>query len=117
MHSQKDKHLVIDALKDVYQKKEGKKLVINSIAQDSMLAVTVTKDVARLQTREQRLRRYQELLGKQNYDEEVNDAKQATVTGQLMDNGEKAKPDDFEFLKVIGRGSFGKVMQGMVDVV
>ncbi len=78
-----------------------------------MSHVVVTKDVARLQTREQRLRRYQELLGKESYDEEVNDAKQAKVTGQLIDTKEKVKPDDFEFLKVIGRGSFGKVMQGL----
>ena len=33
--------------------------------------------MARLQTREQRLRRYQELIGKDNYDDEINDAQQA----------------------------------------
>jgi len=45
-----------------------------------LLAVTVTKDAARLQTREQRLRRYQELIAKDNYDEEVKDTQQK-VTG------------------------------------
>merc|ERR1712154_722525 len=43
-------------LAELYKRKEGKKLAINQIDSDSMLAVTVTKDVARLQTREQRLR-------------------------------------------------------------
>ena len=98
-------------LQELYKKKEGKNLSINRIAQDSMLAVTVTKDVARLQTREQRLKRYQELIGKDNYQDEINDANNAKVTGQLIATKEKCKPDDFEFLKVIGRGSFGKVMQ------
>merc|ERR1712113_828158 len=94
------KDRIASVLAELYKRKEGKKLAIQKIQQDSMLAVTVTKDVARLQTREQRLRRYQELIGKDNYDDEINDAAQ-----------EKVKPDDFEFLKVIGRGSFGKVMQ------
>mmetsp|Transcript_15773 Transcript_15773/g.24207 ORF Transcript_15773/g.24207 Transcript_15773/m.24207 type:complete len:525 (+) Transcript_15773:97-1671(+) len=105
------KDRIAAVLAELYKRKEGKKLAINKIQTDSMLAVTVTKDVARLQTREQRLRRYQELIGKDNYDDEVNDAASAKVTGQLIDSKEKVKPDDFEFLKVIGRGSFGKVMQ------
>ncbi len=33
------------------------------------------------------------------------------VSGQLIESKEKVKPDDFEFLKAIGWGSFGKVMQ------
>ena len=56
-----------------------------------MLGVIVTKDVARLQTREQRLRRYQELLGKTNFDDEINDAKTSKVTKQLLESREKVK--------------------------
>jgi len=84
---------------------QAKKAVIND--------VIVTKDVARLQTREQRLERLRALLGNENFDQEVEDAKNAKESTNLIDNQNdvEIRPDDFEFLKVIGRGSFGKVMQ------
>ncbi|ETO36644.1 hypothetical protein RFI_00420 [Reticulomyxa filosa] len=110
-----DKDRIVTVLSDVYQQKQGKKLGISKVSPDELLDVVVTKDIARLQTREERLKRYKELLGKENIDEEVNDAKGANVTTNLMNSKEKVKPDDFEFLKVIGRGSFGKVMLGKVQ--
>ncbi len=64
-----------------------------------------------IHTIEHRLREYEKLIGKENYEDEINDAAQAKVTGQLIESKKKVKPDDFEFFKVIGRGSFGKVIQ------
>ena len=102
------KERIVHILGELYKKKEGKTLSVNKIAQDSMLAVTVTRDIAKLQTREQRLRRYQELIQKTNFDDEVDDAKPAVWRTQAL---KAATPDDFELLKVIGRGTYSKIMQ------
>jgi len=105
------KDRIAAVLSVLYRQKNGKKLGVIRTTKKSMLSVTVTEKMARLQTREERLQRYQELIGRDDYDDEVNDAQTAKVTGQLIESKEKVKPDDFEFLKVIGRGAFGKVMQ------
>ncbi|ETO23989.1 hypothetical protein RFI_13168 [Reticulomyxa filosa] len=140
---QEEKNQIITAIETAYFKKEGKKLHVNLLGNQSVQEMIVTKDVARVQvkdiccffcplfryiasqcfthhykasllcankSREDRLKRYRELLGNQSVDDEVADAKK-TVTGQLMETKEKVSPNDFDFLKVIGRGSFGKVMQ------
>eukprot|EP01084_Bolivina_argentea_P133039 234769_1 len=94
------KDRIVAVLSELYKRKEDKTLSVNKIQHDKLLAVTVTKNAAKLQTREQRLDRYRELIGKDNYQDEINDAAQAKVTEQLFESNEKVKPDDFEFLKV-----------------
>lgn len=74
----------------------------------------LTKVEAKLQTREQRLQRYRELIGKDKFEDEQKEFRSQRVShfGDMQkDQKVKVTPVDFEFLKVIGRGSFGKVMQ------
>merc|ERR1719166_168323 len=74
----------------------------------------MTKVEAKLQTREQRLQRYRELIGKDKFEDEAKEFQSQRVShfGDMQkDKKVKVTPNDFEFLKVIGRGSFGKVMQ------
>eukprot|EP01084_Bolivina_argentea_P312073 540262_1 len=106
-----------------YLNKMNTELLINHISQSSLLSVTVTKDAVRLQTREQRMIRYRQLL--ESY-QQLNDSdeedvveiknaqpiKRNTIIRNIIKNTKtNVRPEDFEFLKVIGRGSFGKVMQ------
>lgn len=95
-----------DVLRSVYLTKTGHQLRVTSASGDLKHA-TVTKDIARLQTREERLRRRRDLLSQMSVEEEQ-------VMGDdvmMLEGHEAVSFDDFEMLKVIGRGSFGKVMQ------
>lgn len=92
-------------VKEVYLAKTGHGLRVNTQS-GTLNNVTITKDQSRLQTREDRLRRRRELLAQISVeDEQTNDPV------VMMEGNENVTLDDFEMLKVIGRGSFGKVMQ------
>eukprot|EP01083_Nonionella_stella_P273607 928223_1 len=73
----------------------GKHIIIKKVNTESTEKYIVPKNVARVLTREQRLKRYRELIGKDTYEDEINDINNCK----------------FSAVKVIGRGSFGKVMQ------
>eukprot|EP01083_Nonionella_stella_P083671 231419_1 len=122
---------LIQLLRVVYKKSQCKKLKVAKKYQSSFTNDIVTKDVARLQTREQRLLRFKNLISQpvesdneeaEDYDkiQKLKKLKSFPTDSKKMDDfdlGEininkplKCIPSDFEFLKVIGRGSFGKVM-------
>jgi serum/glucocorticoid-regulated kinase 2 len=111
--SKKDQ--ILAALKQ--QKKTGgdKGLASSTAKQASLEHLALTKVAARLQTREQVLKRQQELAAIA-HDSDDDDRKEVathqkdTVTTMLQ-NDSKVRLADFELLKVLGRGAFGKVMQ------
>jgi len=96
-----------EALASVYFKKVKSSLRIQEVSQPNLDNVTVTKDVARLQSREERLKRRRQLLSANDQDDHEDHNATTTAVGDVATIGLEA----FEMLKVIGRGSFGKVMQ------
>jgi serum/glucocorticoid-regulated kinase 2 len=111
--SKKDQILL--ALK-VQKKSIGEKGLASSTAKQATLEhLAVTKVAARLQTREQILKRQQELAAIA-HDSDDDDRKEV-ATGHkdavttMLQNDSKVRLADFELLKVLGRGAFGKVMQ------
>jgi len=92
-------------LRQVYLEKTSHQLGVTS-QNGALNSVTVTKDIARLQSREDRLRRRHELLSQIPVEDERNNDPVTMIQGK-----ENVTLEDFEMLKVIGRGSFGKVMQ------
>jgi len=96
-------------LAEVYQEKTGNRLRSMNTNQTDLSSVTVTKDVARLQSREERLKRRRELLASTGAEEEEEG--ETAETSAFGHGVESIGLDSFEMLKVIGRGSFGKVMQ------
>jgi len=101
------KNSVKKVLAEVYKQKVKSSLRVQEVDQANLNEVTVTKDVARLQSREERLKRRRELLAKVQDDD--HDTSEKTMP--YNKNIESVGLENFEMLKVIGRGSFGKVMQ------
>jgi len=103
------KHQVSEILATAYQKKVKSKLRIQQTDQGELNDITVTKDVARLQSREERLKRRRDLLAKSSEKDDDDDANEKVSA--FAEDVESIGLENFEMLKVIGRGSFGKVMQ------
>ena len=85
-------------------------MLVHFIGNTILKDVTVTKDVAKQQTREDVMRRKQELAAEHHDSDHEEDDGARCETTQLLPNKEKVSLEHFELLQVIGRGSFGKVM-------
>jgi len=75
---------------------------------------TMTKDQARLMTqqdREERLMKFRKLMEEGLPMEADDREKDGGPVHNLLEDDSKISTEDFDFLKVIGRGAFGKVMQ------
>jgi len=151
--------ILLKVLDQCCQKAQGRRLIIKNIDLPDLKSLALTKVMARLQSREDELRRRRQLIGDSLDESDKEDAENinknnASATGQEVtskpvggdnktpesandigkDNtsGEDIDPeeskdivsslkkspsaakvriDDFELLRVLGRGSFGKVMQ------
>lgn len=114
------KETIINILKEYVPKRakakglKTKECSIKSVGKQCLKDETVTKPMARLMEREHILKRKRDLgLKEEKSDEE--DKKEVGANGAEWLSGfkgvqGKVQIEDFELLKVIGRGAFGKVM-------
>jgi len=113
-----DKENVAKALKNGFAKiSNGKVLPVQSIEEEELLSQTVTKVQMRDMTseeRENRILKFRETMEKgmpRQATDDNEEKHEGNVVNMLGTEATKVGPDDFDFLKVIGRGAFGKVMQ------
>jgi len=109
-----DKESVAKVLKDCFSKAlKEKTLPVQKVDTKELWKTTVTKEQAKVMTpleRENRLMQFRKLMEEGLDDQEEDEEKDGGAVIHMMGDT-KVGPDDFEFLKVIGRGAFGKVMQ------
>lgn len=112
------KELLLDVLQEVHTQLPGNtnRNLVRYVPETDLSTITMTKDKGKLMTREERQKRQEQLLeqlGKQDKEEEQkeakSDAKYTAVPGMIQ-NSQRVDLRDFTLKKVLGRGSFGKVM-------
>jgi len=110
-----DKENVAKVLKKVFTQIFGKKAFpIQRVDTKELWNKTVTKEAAKQMTqqdREARFMKYRKLVEEGLPMQEDDTEKDGGPVRSMLDDDAKVGPDDFDFLKVIGRGAFGKVMQ------
>merc|ERR1711991_1241505 len=106
------KEAIKDILGELYNKKTNKKLNVKYKLLNNLREVVLTKKKSRLQSREEKLRRRDLLLELDENDSDKEEAfKNESLAENILEPTKRISIDDFILLKVIGRGSFGKVLQ------
>jgi len=95
---------------------KGKTLPVQMLVKEKLFYQTVTKSQAKemtMEERERRLLNIREMMykGMPRQEDDDEEKHEGDVVNMLKSEETKVSPDDFDFLKVIGRGAFGKVMQ------
>jgi len=110
-----DKDNVAKVLKESFAEiYKSKTLPVQRVDTKELWNQTVTKLQAKAMTqkdREDRLIKFRKLMDEGLPMEKGDDEKDSGAVQNLLKDNAKVGPDDFDFLKVIGRGAFGKVMQ------
>jgi serum/glucocorticoid-regulated kinase 2 len=109
------KDAILDVLQAVYSGIAGfeHRQLVRYTPDENLSQVAMTKDSAKLMSREERQKRQQsllDLLGQKDKEEEEKEQGQQKQYTQLMQADQKVTLRDFQLKKVLGRGSFGKVM-------
>jgi len=95
---------------------KGKTLPVQKLEKEELFYQTVTKSQAKemtMEEREKRLLNIREMMykGMPRQDDDDEEKHEGNVVNMLKTEETKVSPDDFDFLTVVGRGAFGKVMQ------
>jgi len=112
-----DKDNVGEVLKSCFSnfcKDKNKQLPIQQVNKKDLWKQVVTKDQVRVMTpqeREDRLMKFRKMIEVGMPLQEGDEEKDGGQVSSLLKDDKRVGPDDFDFLKVIGRGAFGKVMQ------
>lgn len=113
----KDNQSVAKVLKSAFSAIEKERtLPVQQVDIDELSNRTVTKSLAKEMTVEEREKRLLDLRevmdkGMPLQADDTEEKHEGNVVNMLNSAETKVGPDDFDFLKVVGRGAFGKVMQ------
>eukprot|EP00475_Leptophrys_vorax_P005233 TRINITY_DN1316_c0_g1_i1.p1 TRINITY_DN1316_c0_g1~~TRINITY_DN1316_c0_g1_i1.p1 ORF type:complete len:536 (-),score=158.35 TRINITY_DN1316_c0_g1_i1:35-1642(-) len=110
LSTQKDD--IVRIMKKAFKGLTGHSLRTTVVVEDELSNITWTKDKVKTQSREE-IYKIKQKIASEQHDSDNEDQKDETVE-ELVNTSKDKKTvtvDDFDLLKVLGRGSFGKVLQ------
>jgi serum/glucocorticoid-regulated kinase 2 len=103
------KEEITKVLKKQYKALTNKALKTSYVMEDELGNITWTKDKVKYVPREEQIKLKKQLAA-EDHDSDREEQKTDGDVEQIIQTAEKVTIEDFELLKVLGRGSFGKVM-------